>query len=249
VAAAWRLHPTVAVRGAWSSAFRAPTLNELYRSFRVGNVETEHNPGLGAETLSSVEAGMLVTSGRASARLVAYWSTLEDAVTNVTRSVTPALIQRRRENAGRVRARGLELEAEWRAAAGLVLAGSASVIDSRFVEAAEPGLAGRRVPQVPRYQLAASARYVAPGELVASIGLRRLGAQFDDDRNLFLLRPATIVDLYVGRPLASRVTLYAAIENLFDAVQEVGRTPTPTWGLPRTARAGVRVALPWTGGP
>ena len=34
---------------------------------------------------------------------------------------------------------------------------------------------------------------------------------------------------------------FAAVENVFDAVVPVGRTPVPTIGLPRTFRIGARV--------
>ena len=39
-------------------AFRAPTLNELYRNFRQGNTLTDGNPALVAERLTGVEAGV-----------------------------------------------------------------------------------------------------------------------------------------------------------------------------------------------
>ena len=50
--------------------FRAPTLNELYRTFRVGNVVTLANPDLAAERLGGGEVGALYASsgGRLTAR-------------------------------------------------------------------------------------------------------------------------------------------------------------------------------------
>ena len=39
-------------------SFRAPTLNEFFRQFRVGNVTTLHNPDLTPETMIGVDAGM-----------------------------------------------------------------------------------------------------------------------------------------------------------------------------------------------
>jgi outer membrane cobalamin receptor len=42
-------------------SFRAPTLNELYRSFRVGNVLTQSNPYLKAEHFSGAEGGVKAT--------------------------------------------------------------------------------------------------------------------------------------------------------------------------------------------
>lgn len=50
--ASWRL------RAAAQRAFRRPTLNELYRPFRVGNTLTEPDPGLRTESVRSVEASV-----------------------------------------------------------------------------------------------------------------------------------------------------------------------------------------------
>ena len=48
----------ISVTGSVYRAFRAPTLNELYRSFRLGNVLTQNNPELDAERLTGAEAGL-----------------------------------------------------------------------------------------------------------------------------------------------------------------------------------------------
>lgn len=45
-------------RGSVYRGFRAPTLNELYRNFRVGNAVTQANAGLRPETLFGAEAGI-----------------------------------------------------------------------------------------------------------------------------------------------------------------------------------------------
>src|SRR5262249_27682628 len=89
-------------------SFRAPTLNELYRPFRLGNVLTLANDGLKAERLGGVEAGGLarVAGGRLSVRANGFWNEVHDAVGNITVSSTPALITRQRRNLALIRARG-----------------------------------------------------------------------------------------------------------------------------------------------
>src|SRR5262249_58168537 len=93
-------------------AFRAPTLNELYRAFRVGNVLTLANDKLEAERLTGGEAGVAVDtlSRRVNVRGTFFWSELTRPIANVTLSVTPALITRQRQNLGRTRSRGVEVE-------------------------------------------------------------------------------------------------------------------------------------------
>jgi outer membrane receptor protein involved in Fe transport len=56
------LNRSISVTGSVYRAFRAPTLNELYRSFRVANIVTTNNPFLNAERLTGAEAGIKFTA-------------------------------------------------------------------------------------------------------------------------------------------------------------------------------------------
>ena len=112
----YKLTPSVSLTGSINRAFRAPTLNELYRSFRVGNVLTLANENLRAERLTGGEAGVSVRSPDENfgVRGTLFWAEVSEPVANVTLSVTPALITRRRLNLGRTQSRGLEIETEAR---------------------------------------------------------------------------------------------------------------------------------------
>ena len=74
--------------------------------------------------------------------------------------------------------------------------------------------------------------------------LRVTGTQFEDDLNLFTLRRATVLDVFGSRRFGGKVGAFVAVENVFDAEYDVGRTPILTTGLLRAARAGVQVWLP-----
>jgi outer membrane receptor protein involved in Fe transport len=102
----------VSVTGSVYRAFRAPTLNELYRTFRVGKVLTLNNAALNAERLTGAEAGVNLTGWdrRLNVRGTFFWSDMVDPVANVTLSTTPTLITREKENLGRTRSRGVELD-------------------------------------------------------------------------------------------------------------------------------------------
>src|SRR6202035_2030294 len=101
--------------------FRAPTLNELYRNFRVGNTQTNANPNLQAEILTGGEAGVSLQEWgeRVTIRGNFFWSDIENPVTNVPISYAPAgcvsnpttctLITQQRQNLGVSRARGAEV--------------------------------------------------------------------------------------------------------------------------------------------
>ena len=95
-------------------SYRTPTLNELYRGFRVGNIVTNANPLLEPERLTSVEGGVLVGHGRASVRVTAFHNVLDEAISNITLSSTPALITRERQNADQLGSSGVEVEGDVR---------------------------------------------------------------------------------------------------------------------------------------
>jgi outer membrane receptor protein involved in Fe transport len=136
-------------------AFRAPTLNELYRSFRVGNVLTLANENLQAERLTGGEAGVRLPAlhDKLVIRGTSFWNEVTRPVANVTLQTTPALITRQRQNLGRTRSRGLEIEVEarlknfWKLTAGYLFADAIVV---RFP--ANTALEGLSIPQVPRQQ-------------------------------------------------------------------------------------------------
>jgi len=245
VSVLWQASRTVSAHAAAYRAYRTPTLNELHRGFRVGSVVTNANPRLDPERLTGADASVLVAIRRGSARLTGFWNHLDEAITNVTLSVTPALITRERRNADRVRATGVELEADLRPHRVIWLTAQATLTWSRFRASSEfPELEGNRVPQVPRYQLGAGVTYADPRTLTLAAQVRVTGAQFDDDLNELKLNRFAVVDAHASRAVKGGLHVFAAVENLFDSEYDVGRTPVRTIGWPRTVRAGLRLFLP-----
>jgi outer membrane receptor protein involved in Fe transport len=238
-AAAWAVNPAVIVRGSLGWSFRAPTLNERYRGFRAGNALTLPNASLTPETLRTIEGGAAWLPRRGAVRVTIFRNDLDDAVTNVTLTSTPALITRQRQNVGGVDAWGSELEGEWRLSPRLTATGGLALTRSRFVDYAP--LEGLNVPQVPRWQGFAGARGAGPFGLALSGQIRFFGEQFDDDRNTLVLGSGAVVDVTVLRDVGRRASLFASLENLFDDQYEVGRSPVPTYGQPFTFHFGVRV--------
>jgi outer membrane receptor protein involved in Fe transport len=224
-------------------SFRAPRLNELYRAFRLGNVLTLANANLEAERLTGVDAGVGAEWDRFRARATFFFDRVEDPVANVTLSVTPALITRQRQNAGRLESRGLELSSTWQIFRPLTLRADYEFADSRIVSFdPNPQLAGKRTPQVPRHSLSSRLLF-NQGKWTGALQGRFSSDQFDDDLNLFNLGGASSFDLYAGRRWTSRFETYVAAENLLDSRDLVALTPTPSVGPPFVIRGGVKITL------
>lgn len=225
-------------------SFRAPTLNELYRPFRVGNVLTLANNELAAERATGREAGVLLSLGDvATLRATAFTMEATDTVANVTLSTTPSLITRQRRNLGSLRSRGVELDGEVRMGRRLVLSAGAAFLNARVIAAPEPALVGRRVPQVPRRQGSAQLRYDDPHGFTAGLQARFSTRQFEDDLNSLSLGGYWTLDAVLGHSLNEWVSAFMAVENVRDVEYDVGRTPVRTVGPPRTIRGGLRIRL------
>lgn len=229
-------------RWAWTASayrgFRAPTLNELYRDFRVGDVLTLANEDLEAERLAGAETGAVFTSPRVTARSVLFWMEVDRSVANVTLSVTSGLITRQRQNLGRTRSRGMELEGTARLGDRWTLSGGYLLSEATVESGGE--LEGLRIPQVPENQTSLQLRFFDPGIGTLGLQARWTGGQFDDDRNQFPLESFATVDALLSRPVSRGLEVFVAAENLLDEGYEIGRTPVRTLGPPRSVRVGVR---------
>lgn len=237
----------VTIQAATYRAYRTPTLNELHRGFRVGNIVTNPNVLLEPEKLTGVEGGALFSRAGVSVRVTAFANTLDGAIANVTLATTPTLITRIRQNSDEIRAKGVEIETDLRVHPRVTLNAQTTFTSSHFEgSVATPALAGNRVPQVPRVQFGAGVAWTGPQQLIVASQVRGSGNQFDDDLNnpAFELQPYAVVDFSVSRPIARTLQAFLSVENLFDEDFDTGRTPLRTIGWPRTVRVGVRIALP-----
>ena len=226
-------------------AYRAPTLNELYRNFRVGNVLTLANPALTGEHLTGGEAGVsqLLWQNRLTFRGNFFWSDISDPVANVTLTTTPTLITRQKENLGVTRARGFELSGEVHVTSQLQVSAAYLFVNSAVLSfSANPALQGNFLPQVPQNQFSVQASYVGKN-WDAGIQGRFSGDQFDDDQNLLPLGRAFSLDAQVSRKLGRRTSLFFAVQNLTNDRFKTAATPVFLVGPPIFVRGGVRFTL------
>ena len=226
-------------------AFRAPTLNELYRNFRVGNVVTNANAALRAERLTGgdIGAGVQTFGERLFVRTNFFWSEISDSIANVTLSTTPALITRQRQNLGAIRARGVEVSATTKFARHWEVSGEYLLTDSTVLRfPANRSLEGLMVPQVPRNQFNFQVSYANQKWLVGAQG-RFVGRQFDDDQNTLPLERFFTLDAEASRSVSEDVRLFVAFQNLNGSRYQISSTPVFTVGPPVLIRLGARINI------
>jgi len=238
----FRATRAVSVRGAFYQGFRAPTLDELYRSFRVGNVVTNANPNLGPEHVNGYEFGVnqQVTS-RIFWRATLFADRLDNVVSNVTISTTPTLITQQRENLGYANVKGAEaevgyrLEQRWGLDAKYMF--NQSVVGSF---AADPAIVGNLLPQVPKHRTSARVLYSHPKWADASLEGRYESYRFDDSLNQRKLGSYFVLNLEVSRALGERWSGFLNLENALNREYFVQTTPIPQIGTPILFSGGVR---------
>ncbi|MEQ1644269.1 MAG: TonB-dependent receptor, partial [Pyrinomonadaceae bacterium] len=231
-----------------SRSFRSPTLNELYRSFRVGNVLTLANETLRAERANNVEGGISFGEKRTFVRADVFSTEIDAPISNVTLNTTPTLITRQRQNAaGSTRSTGIEIEGETSFKYVSLSAGYLYVdpivksdLPGALLIGSAPSPGNLNIPQVARHQFTFQTTYARSQWTIAIQG-RASSSQFDDDQNLFRLEPFRQVDVYASRVLNEHLKVYAAVENVFNSRYSVGRTPIRTISSP----LGFRLGFAW----
>lgn len=238
----FRAFDLLTLRAGAYRAFRAPTLNELYRPFQVGPVLTLANQDLGPERLSGGELGWEVRPrGGLAGRVTGFWNELADPVVSVTTGPN----QRQRQNLGRARIRGVEAEAGWQPGRSWRVALAYTLAESRVTGApGQPQLLGKALPIDPRHRATLRVAFDEPRLFAAGAVVRYVGRQFEDDQNTLPLPAYALLDLSASRRLAPYLEAYLAVENLLDRSYLVGRAGgLDTVGQPRFVHGGLRLRL------
>jgi outer membrane receptor protein involved in Fe transport len=235
---------SLTLRGAAYRAFRAPTLNELYRPFQVGSVLTAANERLDPEFLWGGELGFdWQLADALLLRSTGFWNRLEQPISNVTLpEPLPSGATRQRKNLGTARIAGLESSLEWRLDRRFTAIAAYTWVDSRVTSAPEvPTLRGKRLPQDPAHRASLLLFFTEARWFDASLQVRFVGRQYEDDVNQLPMGKVWIVDASCSRNIVWKLELYAAAENLLNRTYLVGRAGIDTIGQPLAARIGLRI--------
>lgn len=251
---AYAASDALTLRTAIYRGWRLPTLNELYRPFRAGADATGANAGLKPETSWGYEAGvdwMPLPNSRIS--ITGFDNRLKDAIANVTIAngpgnfpgvgfVSAAGVYRERRNLDGVRARGVELDARVDLAA-FHLAASYAYTHSRVrADGLAAGLNGLRPAQTPEHMASATAGWQAQSGAGASVTLRYVSDQYENDRGTLMLGDAVTVDARAALPVVPGVLIEARAENIANARVEATRSSDGVVerASPRTLWIGLR---------
>jgi outer membrane receptor protein involved in Fe transport len=230
-----------ALRAAGYRGWRLPTLNELYRPFRVGAEVTTANEALEPERLWGGEVGADWERGGTKLSVTLFANHLANAIANVT--LAPNLNQR--QNLDAIDSKGVEVSAEQRIGPATLRATYAftdAKVDASGIAAT---LDGRRPAQIAKQAGSLSLRSDGGGPLGGFATLRYIGKQNEDDLGLLQLDDALTLDAGVSWRFTDAISIEARGENITDtlvaaAVSSAGIVERAT---PRTLWLGARVTF------
>lgn len=223
-------------------AFRAPTLNELYRGFSFSGFQFLANENLNPERLTGGDAKIeadVLPNRRLSIRLVVHHDEVKDQILFVTQNAFSA----RRQNVGRTRTDGGDIDLTARPIEWLTFKIGYAYADSTITSfPGDPSRVGKRVPNVSAHQVTTVMTVGHPDVIEMTIMGRYLSRQFADDLNTQPIADFVVLDAAIRKRLGRHWTLTLDAENLTDRQYIATQTGAiKTLGAPLLVMAGVRM--------
>ncbi len=261
----YALSDSFALRGTYYQSFRAPTLDQLYRTYADTTAGIfEGNPFLKPETLEGGEVGLDFNRPGFRSQITAYSTTIDNLVTQ--RNLVPAefptslgvvcgfdpstfafLTCTRNINAAAAVARGLEVEADWDVGSGVTAGLAYTYADSHYTSNPEdPAAVGERLEGVPMHNVSGHVAYQARAGWRVATDLRWVSKSYGDPHpdDGLIQNAHFVMDVSGSYPLTRYLQAYVQILNLTDTRYIANNGGgAPILGTPFEVMSGFRLAL------
>lgn len=241
LSSSYQLSETLRLGASVYQAFRAPTLNELYRGFGFGGFAFLPNDQLRPERLTGAEVkveGELLNDRALRWRLSAH----RDAVKDQILFVSQGLFAAQRQNVGRTLSTGGALDLSYRVIPLLTLNLGYAYVDSLISNfPGSPDREGKRVPNVSRNQVTMGVTAGHSDWVEATILARYLSRQYADDANTQPVADFVVLDASLQHEIRKGLRLLVNGENLTDRHYLATQTGSvKTLGSPLLIMGGIR---------
>ena len=238
----YQLAEPLALRGSLYRAFRAATLDELYRPYSSQGFALVNNPQTKPEILFGGEIGAEVTYGGLHGQLNFFQNDIDRFIGTVPISFSPVFTLQV-TNVGATRSRGVELMTEYQLSSAWSLSASYTYTDATITDnPTDPTLNGKRQPGVSKNAVSFGIEYRAPWGLSAVLRGRYFSKQYTDAANTLALDANTVCDLYLAYRLTTNSEVFFLAQNLFDE-EYLASSFGNQRGAPLQVLGGVRVAI------
>ena len=237
VDARYRLDDELALRGAYYQSFRAPTLDQLYRTYADTTAGIyEGSPFLKPETLEGEEVGVDYNLPGVRSQFTLYTSKISNLITqrNLDPSEFPNLLGvncgfdtatftylscTRNINAASALARGFEAEVTWEIGGGFSSEWTYTYADSHYTaDPVDPTAVGNRLEGVPMHNASASLTYDDTSGWQVTAVLRYISKSYGDahPEDGLIQNAHFVADASASYPLSHSIRLFVQAQNLLD---------------------------------
>ncbi len=237
VDARYRLDDAFALRGAYYQSFRAPTLDQLYRTYADTTAGIfEGNPFLKPETLEGEEVGVDYNLPGLRSQFTLYTSKITNLITqrNLDPSEFPDILGvdcgfdqltftflscTRNINAASALARGFEAEVTWQIGGGFSSNWTYTYADSHYTaNPVDTTAVGNRLEGVPMHNASASLTYADDSGWRATAVLRYISKSYGDahPEDGLIQNNHFVVDASASYPISRNFQVFVQAQNLFD---------------------------------
>jgi outer membrane receptor protein involved in Fe transport len=237
VDARYRLDDELALRSAYYQSFRAPTLDQLYRTYADTTAGIfEGDPFLKPETLEGEEVGLDYNLPGLRSQFTLYTSKISNLITqrNLDPSEFPNLLGvncgfdpvaftfltcTRNINAASAIARGFESEVTWDIGGGFSSEWTYTYADSHYTaNPVDPTAVGNRLEGVPMHNASGSLTYSDATGWQATAVLRYISKSYGDahPEDGLIQNAHFVVDASASYPLSREVNVFVQAQNLFN---------------------------------
>jgi outer membrane receptor protein involved in Fe transport len=254
-----------ALRGAYYQSFRAPTLDQLYRTYADTTAGIfEGNPFLLPETLEGEEIGLDFNRPGLRSQFTFYNSTISNLITqrNLDPSEYPSVLGvtcgydaatftflscTRNINSASAVARGFEAEVNWDIGSGFSTNLTYTYADSHYTaNPADPAAVGERLEGVPMHNAGASLTYADPAGWQITTILRYLSKSYGDaiPADGLIQNAHFVTDVSASYPVTEKLQVFVQAQNLFDKHYIASNGGgVPILGTPFEVMSGLRLKV------
>jgi outer membrane receptor protein involved in Fe transport len=265
VDARYALDDGLALRAAYYQSFRAPSMDQLYRTYADTTAGIyEGNPSLQPETLEGEEVGLDYSLPGMRSQFTFYNSTINNIITST--NLLPAqypnlpgvncgfdavtftyLTCTQNINAASAVARGFEAEVNWEIGWGFSTGLTYTYADSHYTaDPVDPAAVGGRLEGVPLHNTGATLTYADDSGWQATTVLRYVSKSYGDPipSDGLIQQEHFVVDVSGSYPINREISAYAKIQNLFNR-QYIANNGggAPILGTPFEVMGGVNVKV------
>ena len=245
------------VRAAAYRAFRAPGMNNLYRTFISGTSVTLSNSTLKPETVTGAELGVDWRFNQGSLEATAFYNSVSDLIDSTSIDATSALCQsalngakscRQNQNIAQAQIKGLELVGRYgftkHLTGGLSYTRNISTITASN---APTSPVNNQIGGIPAYNAIGSLDWTPVESLQLFSQVRFTPTYFNDTAHTQVNDHATLVDLSARYTLSKHTKLSVQLNNVFDrryiSTGSNSASTLPVQGSPRMGFVSMNTAF------